>query len=150
MYHKEGYSDGISLKSVVEKENEKMGKRRQNEVQRMIDEGLDWYDEHKEPVEDEPVEEEPVAEEFDSVRPATKLEEKEVKSMARPSKKQTLVKKLREEAADLKDDVLKIDTKILDPLDISDMQVKLLKAQRQAMLTTANIVELRADDLEEN
>lgn len=147
MYHKKGYSDGISLKSAVDKRNIAMSrtKRGQNELQRMIDEGLDWYEDHK-----EPAEQEPITEKLDSVRPATKLEEKEVKEMARPSKKQTLVKKLRVEQSEIKDKVLKIDSAIIDPNDISDRQLTLLKAQRQSMLTTAAIIETRADDLDQN
>ncbi len=59
----------------------------------------------------------------------------------------TLVSKLTDEKQHLQDNFLKIDSKIINPLDVSDYQVKLLKIQRNAMMTVVNVLDMRISDL---
>lgn len=62
-------------------------------------------------------------------------------------KNEPLIEKLTTEKEQLQKDVLKIDSKIINPLGVSDYQVKLLKIQRNAMMTLINVLALRIDDL---
>ena len=48
----------------------------------------------------------------------------------------------------MKDNIcIKIDSKIINPLGVSDYQVKLLKIQRNAMMTVVNVLDMRISDL---
>ena len=55
--------------------------------------------------------------------------------------------KLTDEKQHLQDNLLKIDSKIINPLGVSDYQVKLLKIQRNAMMTVVNVLDMRISDL---
>lgn len=59
----------------------------------------------------------------------------------------TLVNKLIDEKHSVEDKILKIDNKIINPLGVSDHQVRLLKVQRNAMMTVVNVLDLRITDL---
>lgn len=59
----------------------------------------------------------------------------------------TLVSKLKDEKQELIDKTLKIDDKIIDPVGVSDYQIKLLKVQRDMMRGLTHIFNLRIDDL---
>ena len=58
-----------------------------------------------------------------------------------------LVSKLTDEKQHLQDTLLKLDSKIINPLGVSDYQVKLLKIQRNAMMTVVNVLDMRIEDL---
>ena len=58
-----------------------------------------------------------------------------------------LVSKLTDEKQHLQDNLLKLDSKIINPLGVSDYQVKLLKIQRNAMMTVVNVLDMRIEDL---
>ena len=58
-----------------------------------------------------------------------------------------LVSKLIDEKQHLQDNLLKLDSKIINPLGVSDYQVKLLKIQRNAMMTVVNVLDMRISDL---
>ena len=62
-------------------------------------------------------------------------------------KNKALVSKLNDERQHLQDNLLKIDSKIINPLGVSDYQVKLLKIQRNAMMTVVNVLDMRIQDL---
>ena len=74
---------------------------------------------------------------------STFFHEEDEKSM----KNSRLVSKLTDERQRLQDDLLKIDSKIINPLGVSDYQVKLLKIQRNAMMTVVNVLDMRISDL---
>lgn len=65
----------------------------------------------------------------------------------RMTKNGALASKLTDQKYRIQDDILKIDTKIINPIGISDYQVKLLTAQRNAMMVVLNILNLRIADL---
>lgn len=69
--------------------------------------------------------------------------------MARPSKKQALIKKLSSEMDECKDKLLKMDDEIIDSDELSEGQRGLLKIQRSAMRTIINVLDLRIKDLED-
>lgn len=60
-----------------------------------------------------------------------------------------LFNKLRNERKELIEKILKIDNKIINPIGISNTQIKLLKPQRDLMMGTAHILDMRIDDLED-
>jgi len=64
--------------------------------------------------------------------------------MARNAK---LINKLIAQKRRIQDNVLKIDTKVINPIGLSDYQVKLLTTQRNAMMAVLNILNLRIADL---
>lgn len=55
--------------------------------------------------------------------------------------------KLIDQKHRIQDDVLKIDTKVINPIGISDYQVNLLTTQRNAMMVVLSILNLRIADL---
>ena len=62
-----------------------------------------------------------------------------------------LIKKLKKEQAELGKKLLKLTTFLMDQEDsqtVSDLQLKLLNVQRDAMLAYSNVLEIRIDDLE--
>lgn len=62
-----------------------------------------------------------------------------------------LIKKLKKEQAKLGKKLLKLTTFLMDQEDsqtVSDLQLKLLNVQRDAMLAYSNVLEIRIDDLE--
>lgn len=64
-----------------------------------------------------------------------------------------LIKKLKKEQAKLGKKLLKLTTFLMDQEDsqtVSDLQLKLLNVQRDAMLAYSNVLEIRIDDLKEN
>ena len=65
----------------------------------------------------------------------------------RMTKNGALASKLTDQKYRIQDDILKIDTKIINPIGISDYQAKLLTAQRNAMMVVLNILNLRIADL---
>ena len=65
----------------------------------------------------------------------------------RMAKNTTLVNKLIDEKHSIQDKILKIDTKVVNPIGISDYQVNLLTTQRNAMMVVLNILNLRIADL---
>lgn len=63
-----------------------------------------------------------------------------------------LIKKLKKEQAKLGKKLLKLTTFLMDQEDsqtVSDLQLKLLNVQRDAMLAYSNVLEIRIDDLKE-
>lgn len=63
-----------------------------------------------------------------------------------------LIKKLKKEQAKLGKKLLKLTTFLMDQEDsqtVSDLQLKLLNVQRDAMLAYSNVLEMRIDDLKE-
>lgn len=63
-----------------------------------------------------------------------------------------LIKKLKKEQAKLGKKLLKLTTFLMDQEDsqtVSDLQLKLLNVQRDAMLVYSNVLEMRIDDLKE-
>lgn len=58
-----------------------------------------------------------------------------------------LINKLIAQKHHIQDNVLKIDTKVINPIGISDYQVKLLTIQRHAMMVVLNILSLRIANL---
>ena len=69
------------------------------------------------------------------------------KEGGRMTKNGALASKLTDQKYRIQDDILKIDTKIINPIGISDYQAKLLTAQRNAMMVVLNILNLRIADL---
>ncbi|CDI43277.1 hypothetical protein [Lactobacillus helveticus] len=59
----------------------------------------------------------------------------------------TLINKLIDEKHSIQDNILRIDTKVVNPIGISDYQVNLLTTQRNAMMVVLNILNLRIADL---
>lgn len=60
-----------------------------------------------------------------------------------------LVEKLKQERQEYLEKILKMDDKIITPVGISEYQVNYLKAQRNAMMTIINVLDLRIADLED-
>lgn len=60
-----------------------------------------------------------------------------------------LVEKLKQERQEYLEKILKMDDKIITPVGISEYQVNCLKAQRNAMMTIINVLDLRIADLED-
>lgn len=65
----------------------------------------------------------------------------------RMSRNAKLINKLIVQKHHIQDNVLKIDTKVINPIGVSDYQVKLLTTQRHAMMVVLNILNLRIADL---
>lgn len=65
----------------------------------------------------------------------------------RMARNTTLVNKLIDQKHSIQDNVLKIDTKVINPIGISDYQVNLLTTQRNAMMVVLSILNLRIADL---
>ena len=63
-----------------------------------------------------------------------------------PGKKGTLVR-IKMEHDELKDKILKIDTVLINHINVSPSQYDYLKIQRDAMMTVYHILELRISDL---
>lgn len=63
-----------------------------------------------------------------------------------PGKKDTLVR-IKMEHDELKDKILKIDTVLINHINVSPSQYDYLKIQRDAMMTVYHILELRITDL---
>ena len=63
------------------------------------------------------------------------------------NKNGALASKLTDQKYRIQDDILKIDTKIINPIGISDYQANLLTAHRNAMMVVLNILNLRIADL---
>ena len=63
-----------------------------------------------------------------------------------PGKKGTLVR-IKMEHDELKDKILKIDTVLINHINVSPSQYDYLKIQRDAMMTVYHILELRITDL---
>ena len=63
------------------------------------------------------------------------------------TKNAKLINKLIAQKRHIQDNVLRIDTKVINPIGISDYQVKLLTTQRHAMMVVLNILNLRIADL---
>ena len=63
------------------------------------------------------------------------------------TKNAKLINKLIAQKRRIQDNVLRIDTKVINPIGISDYQVKLLTTQRHAMMVVLNILNLRIADL---
>lgn len=63
-----------------------------------------------------------------------------------PGKKGTLVR-IKMEHDELKDKILKIDTVLINHINVSPSQYDYLKIQRDAMMTVYHVLELRITDL---
>ena len=63
-----------------------------------------------------------------------------------PSKKGVLIR-IKMEHDELKDKILKIDTVLINHINVSPSQYDYLKIQRDAMMTVYHILELRISDL---
>ena len=63
-----------------------------------------------------------------------------------PGKKGTLVR-IKMEHDELKDKILKIDTVLINHINVSPSQYDYLKIQRDAMMTVYHVLELRISDL---
>lgn len=140
MYHKKPDKPDKSLAKWVEEKNSKATPKR----------GGFWHESKYRPPEEDIKETEikqdepelivvPSIEDYES----TFLHKEDQESM----QNKTLVSKLTDEKQHLQDNLLKIDSKIINPLGVSDYQVKLLKIQRNAMMTVVNVLDMRISDL---
>lgn len=83
-----------------------------------------------------------------SISKAPNIEEKTfTEEDTRMSRNAKLINKLIVQKRRIQDNVLKIDTKVINPIGLSDYQVKLLTTQRNAMMAVLNILNLRIADL---
>lgn len=71
--------------------------------------------------------------------------------MTRPTKQESIAKKLRIEKADLNDKLLRLDDSLINPdaYGITQEQSDLLKIQRNAMTTYCSVLDARIHRLEE-
>lgn len=139
MYHKRQPKATESLAEWVEKNHSKQATPRK-------DGGFAWHQsKYKPPVDD--IKETQADEEEKAEVPKIKQYEETFNEENEEMAATTLVSKLKDEKQELIDKTLKIDDKIIDPMGVSDYQIKLLKAQRDMMRGLIHILNLRIDDL---
>ena len=136
MYHKKPDKPDKSLAKWVEEKNSKATPKR----------GGFWHESKYRPPEDDIKEAEIKQDEPELIIPIPKSVVPSIEDYESMQNK-TLVSKLTDEKQHLQDNLLKIDSKIINPLGVSDYQVKLLKIQRNAMMTVVNVLDMRISDL---
>ena len=146
MYHKKPDKPDKSLAKWVEEKNSKATPKR----------GGFWHESKYRPPEDDIKEAEIKQDEPELIIPIPKsvvpsIEDYESTFLHKEDQEgmqnKTLVSKLTDEKQHLQDNLLKIDSKIINPLGVSDYQIKLLKIQRNAMMTVVNVLDMRISDL---
>ena len=146
MYHKKPDKPDKSLAKWVEEKNSKATPKR----------GGFWHESKYRPPEDDIKEAEIKQDEPELIIPIPEsvvpsVEDYESTFLHREDEEtmqnKELVSKLTDEKQHLQDNLLKLDSKIINPLGVSDYQVKLLKIQRNAMMTVVNVLDMRIEDL---
>lgn len=149
MYHKKLDEPTETLAEWISKENE--GKATQDDSKK-----FGWHkSKYKPPIEDikeaeaklEDEPNEPMRAPIAQVPNIKQYEKTFTKEDTRMARNSTLINKLIDQKHSIQDNILKIDTKVINPIGISDYQVKLLKTQRNAMMVVLNILNLRIADL---
>lgn len=149
MYHKKPDKQTETLAEWISQENE--GKTTRDNAEK-----FEWHkSKYKPPVEDikeaeVKLEDEPNGPMRASITQVPNIKQYEktfTKKDDRMTKNGALASKLTDQKYRIQDDILKIDTKIINPIGISDYQAKLLTAQRNAMMVVLNILNLRIADL---
>lgn len=149
MYHKKPDKQTETLAEWISQENE--GKATRDNAEK-----FEWHkSKYKPPVEDikeaeAKLEDEPNGPMRASIAQVPNIKQYEktfTKKDDRMTKNGALASKLTDQKYRIQDDILKIDTKIINPIGISDYQAKLLTAQRNAMMVVLNILNLRITDL---
>lgn len=149
MYHKKPDKQTETLAEWISQENE--GKATRDNAEK-----FEWHkSKYKPPVEDikeaeAKLEDEPNGPMRASIAQVPNIKQYEktfTKKDDRMTKNGALASKLTDQKYRIQDDILKIDTKIINPIGISDYQAKLLTAQRNAMMVVLNILNLRIADL---
>ncbi len=139
MYHKKPDKPDKSLAKWVEEKNSKATPKRS---------GF-WHESKYRPPEDDIKEAEIKQDEPELIIPIPKsvvpsIEDYESTFLHKEDQEsmqnKTLVSKLTDERQHLQDDLLKIDNKIINPLGVSDYQVKLWKIQRNAVKEAEHLV----------
>lgn len=149
MYHKKPDKQTETLAEWISQENKDKATRDNAEK-------FEWHkSKYKPPVEDikeaeAKLEDEPNGPMRASITQVPNIKQYEktfTKKDDRMTKNGALASKLTDQKYRIQDDILKIDTKIINPIGISDYQAKLLTAQRNAMMVVLNILNLRIADL---
>ena len=149
MYHKKPDKQTETLAEWISQENKDKATRDNAEK-------FEWHkSKYKPPVEDikeaeVKLEDEPNGPMRASIAQVPNIKQYEktfTKKDNRMTKNGALASKLTDQKYRIQDDILKIDTKIINPIGISDYQAKLLTAQRNAMMVVLNILNLRIADL---
>lgn len=149
MYHKKPDKQTETLAEWISQENKDKATRDNAEK-------FEWHkSKYKPPVEDikeaeAKLEDEPNGPMRASITQVPNIKQHEktfTKKDDRMTKNGALASKLTDQKYRIQDDILKIDTKIINPIGISDYQAKLLTAQRNAMMVVLNILNLRIADL---
>ena len=149
MYHKKPDKQTETLAEWIRQENK-------DKTTRDNAEKFEWHkSKYKPPVEDikeaeAKLEDEPNGPMRASITQVPNIKQYEktfTKKDDRMTKNGALASKLTDQKYRIQDDILKIDTKIINPIGISDYQAKLLTAQRNAMMVVLNILNLRIADL---
>lgn len=149
MYHKKPDKQTETLAEWISQENKDKATRDNTEK-------FEWHkSKYKPPVEDikeaeAKLEDEPNGPMRASITQVPNIKQYEktfTKKDNRMTKNGALASKLTDQKYRIQDDILKIDTKIINPIGISDYQAKLLTAQRNAMMVVLNILNLRIADL---
>ena len=149
MYHKKPDKQTETLAEWISQENK-------DKTTRDNAEKFEWHkSKYKPPVEDikeaeAKLEDEPNGPMRASITQVPNIKQYEktfTKKDDRMTKNGALASKLTDQKYRIQDDILKIDTKIINPIGISDYQAKLLTAQRNAMMVVLNILNLRIADL---
>ena len=149
MYHKKPDKQTQTLAEWISQENKDKATRDNTEK-------FEWHkSKYKPPVEDikeaeVKLEDEPNGPMRASIAQVPNIKQYEktfTKKDNRMTKNGALASKLTDQKYRIQDDILKIDTKIINPIGISDYQAKLLTAQRNAMMVVLNILNLRIADL---
>lgn len=149
MYHKKPDKQTETLAEWISQENEEKATRDNAEK-------FEWHkSKYKPPVEDikeaeAKLEDEPNGPMRASIAQVPNIKQYEktfTKKDDKMTKNGALASKLTDQKYRIQDDILKIDTKIINPIGISDYQAKLLTAQRNAMMVVLNILNLRITDL---
>ena len=149
MYHKKPDKQTETLAEWISQENKDKATRDNAEK-------FEWHkSKYKPPVEDikeaeVKLEDEPNGPMRASIAQVPNIKQYEktfTKKDNRMTKNGALASKLTDQKYRIQDEILKIDTKIINPIGISDYQAKLLTAQRNAMMVVLNILNLRIADL---
>ena len=157
MYHKKLDEPTETLAEWIRNCNDKKKDLRGRKGKKvvLIDE-FDWHkSKYKPPIEDiketeVELEDEPNGPMIAPILQAPNIEQYEktfAEEDTRMAKNTTLINKLIDEKHSIQDNILKIDTKVVNPIGISDYQVNLLTTQRNAMMVVLNILNLRIADL---
>lgn len=157
MYHKKPDMPNKSLSEWIRNCNDKKKDLRGRKGKKvvLIDE-FDWHkSKYKPPIEDIKETEVKLEDELNEpmrvpISKSPNIEQYEktlTEEDTRMAMNTTLVNKLIDEKHSIQDKILKIDTKVVNPIGISDYQVNLLTTQRNAMMVVLNILNLRIADL---